>query len=56
MKVNGFHENAYEVFDLINRKVDTVHVARLYPLFYDPERVDPENVAIRDQVWSRSLC
>ncbi len=49
MKVVGFKEDAYEVFDLVNRKVDTVHVARLYPFYYDPERVDPENVAIRDQ-------
>jgi hypothetical protein len=49
MKVVGFNEDAYEVFDLVNRKVDTVHVARLYPFYYDPERVDPENVAIRDQ-------
>ena len=26
-----------------------MHVARLHPFYYDPERVDPENVAIRDQ-------
>ena len=35
MKVVGFNEDAYEVFDLVNRKVDTVHVARLHPFYYD---------------------
>ncbi len=54
MKVVGFKDDAYDVFDLVNRKVDTVHVARLYPFYYDPERVDPENVAIRSRrVYSR---
>jgi hypothetical protein len=49
MKVVSFDKDAYDVFDLVQRKVDTVHVARLHPFYYDPERVDPENVAIRDQ-------
>ena len=37
-----------ELLDLVARKVDTVHVARLHPFLYDPEIIDPENVAIRD--------
>ena len=39
MKVVAFKEDAYDVFDLVHRKVDTVHVAWLYPFYYDPERV-----------------
>ena len=42
MKVVSFDKDVYDVFDLVQRKVDTVHVARLYPFYYDPERVDPE--------------
>jgi transposase InsO family protein len=49
MKVIGIDKDAYELLDLVARKVDTVHVARLHPFLYDPEVIDPENVAIRDQ-------
>ena len=35
--------------NLVTRKADTVHVSRIYPFLYDPEVIDPENVAIRDQ-------
>jgi hypothetical protein len=45
----ALNKDAYDVFDLVNRKIDEVHVSRLYPFYYDPEKVDPENVAIRDQ-------
>jgi hypothetical protein len=48
-RVVALNKDAYDVFDLVNRKIDTVHVSRLYPFYYDPEKVDPENVAIRDQ-------
>jgi hypothetical protein len=49
MKVVGIQGDAYDLLDLVNRKVDTVHVARLHPFIYDPSMVDPENVAIRVQ-------
>ena len=49
MKVVGIRGDAYDLLDLVNRKVDTIHVARLHPFIYDPSMVDPENVAIRDQ-------
>ena len=48
-RVVALNKDAYDVFDLVNRKIDEVHVSRLYPFYYDPEKVDPENVAIRDQ-------
>jgi len=49
MKVVGFEKDAYDFLNLVTRTVDTVHVSRIYPFLYDPEVIDPENVAIRDQ-------
>ena len=49
MKVVGVDKDAYELLNLVTRTVDTVHVSRIYPFLYDPEVIDPENVAIRDQ-------
>jgi hypothetical protein len=49
MKVVGFDKYAYELLNFVTRTVETVHVSRLYPFLYDPEVIDPENVAIRDQ-------
>jgi hypothetical protein len=49
MKVVGFEKDAYKYLNLLTRTVDTVHVSRIYPFLYDPEVIDPENVAIRDQ-------
>jgi hypothetical protein len=49
MKVLEVKDDAYDLLDLVSRKVETVHVARLHPFIYDPTMVDPENVAIRDQ-------
>jgi len=49
MKVVGFEKDAYELLNLVTRTVDTVHVSRIYPFLFDPEVIDPENVAIRDQ-------
>ncbi len=49
MKVMGVDKDTYELLDLATRCVDTVHVARLFSFISDPEEIDPENVAIRDQ-------
>jgi hypothetical protein len=49
MKVVGVEKDAYELLNLVTRTVDIVHVSRIYPFLYDPEVIDPENVAIRDQ-------
>ena len=49
MKVIGVDKDTYELLDLVTRCVETIHVARLFPFIYDPEEIDPENVAIRDQ-------
>ena len=47
IKVIGIEKDAYELLDLIARKVDTVHVARLHSFLYDPEVIDPKNVGIK---------
>ena len=40
----------YELFDLVSRKIDTIHVSQIYSFKYgDSTKVDPENVAIRVQ-------
>ena len=49
MKVVGIKKDAYELLNLVTCTVDTIHVSRIYPFLYDPEVIDPENVAIRDQ-------
>ena len=49
MKVINVVNDAYELLDLVSRRVDTVHVSRLDPFKYDATMVDPENVSIRDQ-------
>ena len=36
------------MLDLVSRGIQTVHVSRLFPFWYDEPRVDPENVALRD--------
>jgi hypothetical protein len=49
MRVVSQQDDTYELLDLVSRKIDTVHVSRIYPFKYDSTKVDPENVAIRDQ-------
>ena len=49
MKVLEVKDDAYDLLDLVSRRVETVHVARLHPFIYDPTTVDPDIVAIRDQ-------
>ena len=49
MKVMEVRDDAYDLLDLVNRKIETVHISRLHPFIYDATMVDPENVAIRDQ-------
>ena len=48
MKVFSVVNDAYELLDLVSRRVATVHVSRLHPFKYDAT-IDPENVAIRDR-------
>jgi len=43
MKVIGIDKDAYELLDLVARKVDTVHVASLHPFLYDTEVIDPRS-------------
>ena len=40
---------AYTLVDLITQKEETVHVSRLTPFLYDKERVDPFDVAAKEQ-------
>ena len=42
MKVVGIEKDAYELLDLVHKKVETVHVSRLHPFIFDPQMVDPE--------------
>jgi len=49
MRVVSQQDDTYELLDLVSRKIDTVHVSRIYPFKYDSTKVDPENVLIRDQ-------
>ncbi len=49
MRVVSQQDDTYELLDLVSRKIDTIHVSRIYPFKYDPTTVDPENVAIKDQ-------
>jgi len=48
MKILEINNDSYTVLDLVSRNAQTVHVSRVYPFYYDPSRVDPENVALRD--------
>ena len=48
MKIMDVKGDAYEVLDLVSRGIQTVHVSRLFPFWYDESRVDPENIALRD--------
>jgi len=48
MKILDVNNDSYTVLDLVSRNAQTVHVSRVYPFYYDPSRVDPENVALRD--------
>ena len=40
---------AYTLVDLITQKEESVHVSRLAPFLYDKERVDPFDVAAKEQ-------
>ena len=48
MKILEISGDAYTVLDLVSRNASTVPVSRIYPFYYDPSRVDPENIALRD--------
>jgi len=49
MRVVSKQEDTYDLLDLVSRRVETVHISRIYPFNFDATKVDPENVAIRDQ-------
>jgi len=48
MKVISHEDGVYRIRDLYNHTDMDVHVSRLSPFLYDPNRVDPESVAYRD--------
>ncbi len=49
MKVVSKQEDTYELLNLVSRRVEIVYVSRIYPFNFAATKVDPENVAIRDQ-------
>jgi hypothetical protein len=42
------HDNTYTVRDLFTRQEYDVNVSRVHPFHYDPDRTDPEGIALRD--------
>jgi hypothetical protein len=48
MKITDVKGDEYELLDLVSRQSHSVHVSRVYPLWYDDTRIDPENIALRD--------
>jgi len=49
LKVIEVSGNDYSLRDCITQKVEHVHVSRVYPFEYDPLKVDPEKIALRDR-------
>ena len=41
--------SSYELEDLISHKIETVHIKRIHPFYYDKELVNPYDIAYRDQ-------
>ena len=48
MKILEIKDDFYTVLDFVSRNAQTVYVSRVYSFYYDPSRVDPENVALRN--------
>jgi hypothetical protein len=49
LRVINVEDNGYELLDLVTKKSEVIHVSRILPFNYDPEKVDPENIALRDK-------
>jgi hypothetical protein len=49
LKVVEVSGSEYGLRDCVTQKVEQVHVSRIYPFEYDPERVNPETLAYRDR-------
>ena len=51
LRVQGYNskEDFYNLINLCNHKVETIHSSRLTAFEYDPEHTDPTQVAYRDQ-------
>jgi hypothetical protein len=49
LKVINFHGNKYILENLVTKRTETVHVSQLRLFYFDPERVDPFDIAIKDQ-------
>ena len=48
LRVKSRQRDQYALENLVNNKEEIVHLKRLNPLYYDPEHVDPRQVANRD--------
>jgi len=49
LRVINVEDDGYELLDLVTKKSEIIHVSRIVPFNYDPEKVDPENIALRDK-------
>jgi hypothetical protein len=48
MRVKSIDKNTYTLLNLVTRKDETIHVTDLRPFHYDPNHVDPVDVARKD--------
>ena len=46
--IKGISGNPYTLANLVKKKFVRVHINRLVPFIFDPERVNPQSVASRD--------
>jgi len=49
MKVISKMNSNYKLEDLITGKIESIHIKRIHPFYYDPTIVDPRLIANRDQ-------
>ncbi len=49
MRVVSKQEDTYDLLDVVSGRVEIVYVSRINPFNFDATKVDPENVAIRNQ-------
>jgi hypothetical protein len=49
LKVVDIVGNEYALQDCINKKIEQVHLSRIHPFRFDPNKVDPELIAFRDK-------
>lgn len=49
LKVMDMIDNEYTLQDCVSKTIEHVHLSRIYPFEYNPDKVDPEKIAYRDK-------